>query len=43
MDPFEEIADERRALADQVATLTPEQQATNSLCEAWKFMMYLHT
>jgi len=35
MDPFEEIADERRALADQLATLTPEQQATKSLCEAW--------
>ena len=35
MDPFEEIADERRALADQLATLTSEQQATKSLCEAW--------
>lgn len=35
MDPFDEIADERRALADQLATLTPEQQATRSLCEAW--------
>jgi uncharacterized protein (TIGR03083 family) len=35
MDPFEEIAEERRALADQLATLTPEQQATKSLCEAW--------
>lgn len=35
MDPFEEIADERRALADQLAALPPEQQATQSLCEAW--------
>jgi len=36
VDTFEEIADERRALADQCATLTPEQQATRSLCEAWR-------
>ncbi|WP_432509398.1 maleylpyruvate isomerase family mycothiol-dependent enzyme [Kineococcus auxinigenes] len=35
MDVFEEIADERRALADQVAALTPQQQATRSLCHAW--------
>ena len=28
-------ADERRALADQLATLTPQQQATRSLCAAW--------
>ncbi len=35
MDVFEEIADERRALADQVAPLTPEQRATRSLCPAW--------
>ena len=35
MDLFEEIADERRALADQLAALTPEQQGTPSLCRAW--------
>ncbi|NHC47298.1 maleylpyruvate isomerase family mycothiol-dependent enzyme [Motilibacter aurantiacus] len=35
MDVFEEIADERRALADQLATLTLEQQTTRSLCHAW--------
>ncbi|WP_337062048.1 maleylpyruvate isomerase family mycothiol-dependent enzyme [Kineococcus sp. G2] len=35
MDAFEEIADERRALADQLAALTPQQQATRSLCRAW--------
>ncbi|WP_221652284.1 maleylpyruvate isomerase family mycothiol-dependent enzyme [Actinotalea ferrariae] len=35
MDTFDEIADERRALADQLASLTPEQQATRSLCDAW--------
>ncbi|GEA88994.1 maleylpyruvate isomerase family mycothiol-dependent enzyme [Cellulomonas cellasea] len=35
MDAFDEIADERRALAEQLAALTPEQQATRSLCVAW--------
>ncbi|GIG30006.1 maleylpyruvate isomerase family mycothiol-dependent enzyme [Cellulomonas marina] len=35
MDVFEEIADERRALAGQLAHLTPQQQATRSLCRAW--------
>ena len=35
MDAFEEIADERRALADQLAVLTPQQQASRSLCRAW--------
>ncbi|MBB2922205.1 maleylpyruvate isomerase family mycothiol-dependent enzyme [Cellulomonas cellasea] len=35
MDAFDEIADERRALAEQLAALTPEQQTTRSLCEAW--------
>ncbi|GAB7191219.1 maleylpyruvate isomerase family mycothiol-dependent enzyme [Kineococcus sp. NUM-3379] len=35
MDVFEEIADERRALADQVEALSPEQRATRSLCRAW--------
>ncbi|MGY4719604.1 maleylpyruvate isomerase family mycothiol-dependent enzyme [Naumannella cuiyingiana] len=35
MDTFEEIADERRGLADEVADLTAEQQATQSLCRAW--------
>lgn len=35
MDTFEAIADERRVLADQLAALTPEQQATRSLCGAW--------
>ncbi|PPK92658.1 uncharacterized protein (TIGR03083 family) [Kineococcus xinjiangensis] len=35
MDVFEEIAEERRALADQLAALTPEQQASRSLCAAW--------
>ncbi|WP_309133433.1 maleylpyruvate isomerase family mycothiol-dependent enzyme [Cellulomonas sp.] len=35
MDVFAEIAEERRALADQVAPLTPEQRATRSLCAAW--------
>lgn len=35
IDTFEEIADERRALADQVSHLTAQQQATRSLCQAW--------
>jgi uncharacterized protein (TIGR03083 family) len=35
MDIFEEIADERRAVAEQLAALTPQQQATKSLCHAW--------
>src|SRR5207248_8479674 len=34
-DLFDEIAEERRALADVVAELTPEQLATPSLCGAW--------
>lgn len=35
MDLFDEIADERRCLADQLAGLTADQQNTQSLCEAW--------
>lgn len=35
MDTFAAIADERRALADQLAGLTGEQQATQSLCSEW--------
>lgn len=35
VDLFAAIADERRQLADQLASLTPEQQATQSLCDAW--------
>ena len=35
MDTFDEIADERRALADQLEALPPEQWATRSLCGAW--------
>ena len=34
-DPFAVIAAERRAFADALATLTPEQWATPSLCEGW--------
>ena len=34
-DPFAVIATERRALADALETLTPEQWATPSLCEGW--------
>lgn len=34
-DPFALIATERRALADLVASLTPEQQAAPSLCGRW--------
>ncbi|WP_432487288.1 maleylpyruvate isomerase family mycothiol-dependent enzyme [Kineococcus sp. SYSU DK018] len=35
MDVFEEIADERRALAEQASHLTPQQQSARSLCRAW--------
>ncbi|GGO75200.1 maleylpyruvate isomerase family mycothiol-dependent enzyme [Nocardioides deserti] len=35
MDLFEEIADERRALADLLTGLAPEEQATPSLCAEW--------
>ncbi|NHC22246.1 maleylpyruvate isomerase family mycothiol-dependent enzyme [Nocardioides sp. IC4_145] len=35
MDLFEEIADERRALADLLTGLAPEAQATPSLCAEW--------
>jgi uncharacterized protein (TIGR03083 family) len=35
MDVFEEIADERRAVADMAAGLSPEQLATPSLCPQW--------
>ncbi|MDN4174101.1 maleylpyruvate isomerase family mycothiol-dependent enzyme [Nocardioides sp. SOB77] len=35
MDIFEEIADERRTLAALVSGLTPEEEATRSLCTAW--------
>ncbi|WP_069386933.1 maleylpyruvate isomerase family mycothiol-dependent enzyme [Cellulosimicrobium cellulans] len=35
MDTFAAIADERRRLADQLADLTPEQRAAQSLCDAW--------
>lgn len=35
MDIFAAIADERRRLADQLVDLAPEEQATQSLCEAW--------
>ncbi|MEV7431436.1 maleylpyruvate isomerase family mycothiol-dependent enzyme [Nocardioides sp. NPDC092400] len=35
MDIFEEVADERRAVADLVSGLTPEQQAARSLCTEW--------
>ncbi|WP_432510037.1 maleylpyruvate isomerase family mycothiol-dependent enzyme [Kineococcus sp. SYSU DK001] len=35
MDVFEEIADERRALAAQLAGLTPQQRTARSLCRAW--------
>lgn len=35
MDTFEEIADERRALADLLSRLTPDQLATRSLCSEW--------
>lgn len=33
--PFAVIADERRAIADLIATLTPAQLSTPSLCGAW--------
>ena len=35
MDPWAQIATERRSLADLLDTLTPEQWATPSLCGAW--------
>ena len=35
MDNWSAIAAERRALADVLDSLTPEQWATRSLCEAW--------
>ena len=35
MDPWDVIAAERRALADQVEVLTAPQWATPSLCAAW--------
>ncbi len=35
MERFDLIADERRALADLLEGLTPEQWATPSLCEGW--------
>ncbi|MGY1822085.1 maleylpyruvate isomerase family mycothiol-dependent enzyme [Geodermatophilus sp. SYSU D00079] len=35
MDTFGQIADERRSLAAQMAGLTSEQQATQSLCSGW--------
>ncbi len=34
-DPFSIIATERRAFADTLEALTPEQWATPSLCEGW--------
>lgn len=35
MDLWNGLADERRAIADRLETLTPEQWATPSLCSAW--------
>lgn len=35
MDTFEEIADERRGLADLLSDLTVEQRAVPSLCSGW--------
>ena len=35
MGTFEEIADERRGLADLLTGLSPEQQSAQSLCRAW--------
>ncbi|WP_323791765.1 maleylpyruvate isomerase family mycothiol-dependent enzyme [Nocardioides sp.] len=35
MDLWSALADERRAIADRLETLTPEQWATPSLCSAW--------
>lgn len=35
MDIFDEIADERRAVADLLSGLTVEQQTTRSLCSEW--------
>lgn len=36
MDIFDEIAEERRALADLLEGLTPQQLATQSLCREWR-------
>ncbi len=38
MDTFEEIADERRALADLLAGLTAEQRSVQSLCSEWSVL-----
>lgn len=35
MDTFAEIAEERRAMADLLSRLTPEQRSTQSLCSQW--------
>ncbi|MGH3448341.1 MAG: maleylpyruvate isomerase family mycothiol-dependent enzyme, partial [Nocardioidaceae bacterium] len=35
MQVWESVAAERRALADLLDTLSPEQLATPSLCDAW--------
>ncbi|MGA8847076.1 MAG: maleylpyruvate isomerase family mycothiol-dependent enzyme [Nocardioides sp.] len=35
MDLWSALADERRAIADRLETLSPEQWATPSLCSAW--------
>jgi uncharacterized protein (TIGR03083 family) len=35
VDTFEEIAEERRAVADQLSRLNAEQRAARSLCRAW--------
>ncbi|MFY0407793.1 maleylpyruvate isomerase family mycothiol-dependent enzyme [Solicola sp. PLA-1-18] len=35
MDLWDDLADERRAIADLLESLTPEQWATQTLCEAW--------
>ena len=38
VDIFEEIADERRELADLLSVLTAEQRATPSLCSQWSVL-----
>lgn len=38
VDTFEEIADERRALADLLAGLTAEQRSVQSLCSEWSVL-----
>lgn len=38
VDIFEEIADERRGLADLLSDLTAEQRATPSLCSQWSVL-----